>query len=87
MTKEAEILNKLKAKYHEKFRKNIAHNVPYFEQLEERAFKEIDNHSAMDAYREKPITPMERLEIHALNELIKVYRTQIVRKEVKYHSC
>jgi hypothetical protein len=40
--------NKLKAKYHEKFRKNIDRNKPYFKQLAERAWKEYGQHPAMN---------------------------------------
>jgi|688.fasta_scaffold521592_1 hypothetical protein len=47
--------DKLKEKYHEKFRKNIDHKKNYMEQLLERAWKEFDHHPAMDCY----ITPIQ----------------------------
>jgi len=84
--------NKIKSKYHEKFRKNINHKVSYFKQLLERAWSEKENHSAYDP-NIRPVGPTlkDREELKVLNELIKLYQLQLDLKEgtkpVKYYSC
>lgn len=81
----------LKAKYHEKFRKNIDHKKNYMTQLLERAWNEYTNHPAMDCYNHPKVTPQDREEIAAIMELIKLYQSQIdlrqTPKKVPYVSC
>jgi hypothetical protein len=82
--------NRIKEKYHEKFRKNINHNKPYFEQLLERAWKEYNNHPIFFVQTnriEGKITLQDREEIKALNELIKLYQSKVTVKEIEYSSC
>ena len=80
--------NEIKAKYHEKFRKNINHKKPYFEQLLERAWKEYDSHPGFNPFiREKGATLKDRQELKVLNELIKLYQSRAELKTVKYESC
>ena len=82
-----ELRNKLKATYHEKFRKNIDRNKPYFEQLEERAWKEYDQHPALNPNIRAKATPQDREELFVLNELIKLYQSRIEFKKVEYVDC
>ena len=84
---EHELINKLKEKYHCKFRKDIDHNRSYMEQLVERAWKEYDQHPARNPYIRPKITPQDRLELKVLNELIKLYESRIELEMVKYESC
>lgn len=82
--------DKLKEKYHEKFRKNIDRKRPYFEQLLERAWKEYDSHPAFYAEQTRidgKVTSQDREEIAVLNELIKLYQSRVELKKVKYASC
>lgn len=80
--------NKLKEKYHEKFRKNIKHDIPYFEQLLKRAWNEYENHSAMNPNnRPNGSTPTDRMELKAIMELIKLYQSRVELKQVEYTSC
>jgi purine nucleoside phosphorylase len=70
--------DKIKAKYHEKFRKNTDHKKDYMSQLLERAWHEKDNHPGTLAYnRINGPTFKDRAELKALNELIKLYQLQI----------
>jgi len=78
-----ELRNKLKATYHEKFRKNIDRNKPYFEQLAERAWKEYDQHPAMNIYIKPKATPQDREELSVLQELIKLYQSRVELKQVE----
>lgn len=80
--------DKLKARYHEKFRKNINNKKPYIPQLLERAWKEYNKHTAFNPYiRTEGATQKDREELKVLNELIKLYQLQIDLKPVKYESC
>lgn len=80
--------DKLKAKYHEKFRKGIDHKKPYFEQLLERAWNGYSNHPAMDPYnRPNGATPNDRLELKAIDELIRLYQSRVELKQVEYSDC
>jgi len=80
--------DKLKAKYHEKFRKNIDHKKPYFEQLLERAWKSYSEHPAMNPNnRPKGILPNDRMELKAIDELIKLYQSRADLKQVEYSDC
>ena len=75
--------NKLKEKYHTKFRKNINKSKCHMSQLLEKALKEYDNHPAFNPYaRYNGATPIDRLELVVLNELIKLYQIQIENKKV-----
>ena len=88
MTLYDEQINKLKEKYHCKFRKNTDKNKDYMEQLLERAMKEYNEHSAFDPYtRENGITNEDRLELKVLTELIKLYQSRAELKRVQYTSC
>jgi len=78
------MIDKIKAKYHEKFRKNIKHDKPYFEQLLERAWSEMDKHPAFNPYIKDDKKILQyREELKALNELIKLYQLQIDIKAEK----
>ena len=82
------MIDKTKAKYHEKFRKNIKHDKPYFEQLLERAWSERDKHPALNPYTKDDKKILQyREELKALNELIKLYQLQIDIKAEKSQRC
>ena len=88
MTYRQEQINKLKEKYHCKFRKNINHNKNYIKQLLERAFTEYNNHVAFNPYiRINGANSKDQIELIALNELIKTYQSIIGFEKVKYESC
>ena len=76
-----EIINEVKAKYHRKFRRNTDHNKDYKSQLLERALKEYGTHKGFNCYN-GPHTPNDRIEIIALNDLIKFYQANTDRKVV-----
>jgi hypothetical protein len=74
--------NKLKEKYHEKFRKHHNKNENYFVHLLRQAWNEYDHHPAMNPYnRENGATPQDREELHAIMELIKLYQSRIELKQ------
>jgi hypothetical protein len=79
--------NKLKAKYHEKFRKNIDNKKPYMEQLLQRALKAYDEHPAFNPNIRAKVLQQDREELKVLIELIKLYQSRVELKEIKYTSC
>jgi hypothetical protein len=75
--------DKLRAKYHESFRKNINNKKDYMNQLLERCFNAISNHPAMFGEHNRPngSTSKDREEIAALHELAKLYQSRIDLKK------
>ena len=81
-----ERINEAKATYHRKFRKDTDHNKDYKSQLLERALETYRTHKGFNCYN-GPHTPNDKIEIIALNDLIKFYQANIGPQNQQYIDC
>ena len=70
-------LNKLKGRYHKSFSRGCGKGGNRMEKMLLAAWRTFDSHPARSDYnRLDGITPKDRLEFRALQELIKIYQLQ-----------